>query len=160
MDEDDRLRGVLAAILLLIIVGGISDILLDKPASWLSIHVIFEVVMVAGALTISTALWLGWWRARAESLRLREALEGFGSAVERRFDAWHLTRAERDVALLLLKGYSHKHIAAHSNRSERTIRQHAVALYQKAGVTSRAELAGLFLEALQDQPPAIISVSR
>ena len=83
------------------------------------------------------------WRESA-----RKALEGLGEAIQRQFDAWKLTPAEREVALLLLKGYSHKHVATATGRSERTARQHATAVYQKAGLGSRAELAAYFLEDL------------
>jgi DNA-binding NarL/FixJ family response regulator len=68
--------------------------------------------------------------------------------VDAQFRAWQLTPAEREVALLLLKGYSHKHVASATGRSERTARQHATAVYQKAGLGSRAELAAYFLEDL------------
>jgi len=61
---------------------------------------------------------------------------------------WGLTPAEREVALLLLKGQSHKQIAYTTGRSERTVRQHAVAVYQKSGLSGRAELAAFFLEDL------------
>ena len=152
MDENDRLRGILVSVLILIIVGGIADIMMDGPQHWLSFHVLFEMTMVVAALVITTKLWLGWWRARAETMRLRAALEGLGSAAERQFNEWQLTRAEQEVALLLLKGYSHKHIAAATGRSERTARQHAVAVYQKASLTSRAELQAFFLDTLSASP--------
>jgi DNA-binding CsgD family transcriptional regulator len=80
------------------------------------------------------------WRARAG-----QALDGLGVAVSDQFAAWGLTPAEREVALLLLKGESHKEIAGATGRSERTVRQHAVAAYQKAGLGGRAELAAFFL---------------
>jgi DNA-binding NarL/FixJ family response regulator len=48
----------------------------------------------------------------------------------------------------LLQGRSHKEIAATSGRSERTVRQHAAAAYEKAGLGGRAELAAFFLEGL------------
>jgi hypothetical protein len=35
-------------------------------------------------------------------------------------------------------------------RSERTVRQHAVAVYRKAGVAGRAELAAFFLSGLPE----------
>jgi DNA-binding NarL/FixJ family response regulator len=63
----------------------------------------------------------------------------------------HARRAS--AALQLLKGQSHKEIAAATGRSERTVRQHAVAAYHKAGVAGRAELAGFFLGDLS-LPPA------
>ena len=62
--------------------------------------------------------------------------------------AWQLTPSEREVALLLLKGQGHKQIAAATGRSERTVRQHAVVVYQKSGLQGRAELAAFFLEDL------------
>jgi DNA-binding NarL/FixJ family response regulator len=76
------------------------------------------------------------------------ALVGLGRAIENRFSAWGLTSAEREVALLLLKGHSHKQIAFTTGRSERTVRQHAVAVYEKSGLAGRAELAAFFLEDL------------
>ena len=75
------------------------------------------------------------------------------------FREWELTPAEREVALLLLKGQSHKEIGASTDRSERTVRQHAVALYHKAGVGGRAELAAFFLGDLV-LPPATVDPSR
>ena len=64
------------------------------------------------------------------------------------FRAWELTPTEGEVALLLLKGHGHKQIAAATGRSERTVRQHAVAVYQKSGLQGRAELSAFFLEGL------------
>ena len=58
------------------------------------------------------------------------------------------TRAERDVALLILKGAGHKQAAAQLERSERTVRQHAVEVYRKAGLQGRAELSAFFLQDL------------
>jgi DNA-binding NarL/FixJ family response regulator len=83
------------------------------------------------------------WRASAEA-----ALAGLGRAIDERFDAWGLTPAEREVALLLLKGRSHKQIAFDTGRSERTVRQHAVSVYQKSRLNGRAELSAFFLEGI------------
>jgi DNA-binding CsgD family transcriptional regulator len=164
--SDSRLPLLLALALGSIVVGGTIDLILDQPARWVSFHVIFETLMIAGALLMATTLWLGWWKAERslEQMRdrlearkaerdewrenARKALEGLGEAVDAQFRTWQLTPAEREVALLLLKGYSHKHVASATGRSERTARQHATAVYQKAGLGSRAELAAYFLEDL------------
>jgi DNA-binding NarL/FixJ family response regulator len=55
-----------------------------------------------------------------------------------------------------LKGRSHKEIAYISGRSERTVRQHAVSVYQKSHLGGRAELAAFFLDdvTLPQQEPA------
>ena len=89
------------------------------------------------------------WREEA-----RNALEGLGAAIDREFAKWSLTEAERDVALLLLKGLSHKEIAAARHTSEGTVRQQALAIYRKAGLTSRSNLAAFFLEGLSLPPRA------
>jgi len=90
------------------------------------------------------------WRERAQA-----ALENLGQAIDAQFDKWGLTATEREIALLLLKGHGHKQAAALTGRSERTVRQHAVSIYQKAGLSGRAELAAFFLEDLfLPQPPA------
>lgn len=49
---------------------------------------------------------------------------------------------------MLLKGYSHRQIADMSGKSERTVRQHAVSVYRKSGLSGRAELSAFFLEDL------------
>ncbi len=75
-------------------------------------------------------------------------LEGLSEAMADQFSSWELTEAERATALMLLKGYSHKRIGKLTNRSERTVRQHAVAVYRKSGLAGRAGLSAFFLEDL------------
>jgi DNA-binding CsgD family transcriptional regulator len=84
-------------------------------------------------------------RWRSES---RVLLNGLGEAIDAQFTRWSLTDAEREVALLLLKGLSTKEIAAVRAGSERTVREHARAIYSKAGLTGRAALSAFFLEDL------------
>jgi DNA-binding NarL/FixJ family response regulator len=60
----------------------------------------------------------------------------------------HSSPAEREVALLLVKGLSSNEIATVRATSERTVRQQSQAVYRKAGVAGRAELAAFFLEDL------------
>lgn len=165
-ENDERLRLILVAALTTIVVGGIVDLILDQPESWLSFHVVFETLMIAGALLLTTVLWMGWWRnsrsvselrrsleAREEERdawrsSARRALEGLGEAIDGQFDAWELTPSEREVALLLLKGHSHKAIAKHTDRSAQTVRQHAASVYRKGDLSGRAELSAFFLEDL------------
>jgi DNA-binding NarL/FixJ family response regulator len=83
------------------------------------------------------------WREHAKAL-----LQGLGSAIDQQFDRWNLTPAEKDVALLLLKGFSHKEVAQLRSRGERTVRQQALAVYRKSKLSGRASLAAYFLEDL------------
>jgi DNA-binding CsgD family transcriptional regulator len=83
------------------------------------------------------------WRAESRTL-----LNGLGEAIDAQFTRWNLTEAEREVALLLLKGLSVKEISAVRATSERTIRAQSASLYSKAGLTGRAALSAFFLEDL------------
>ena len=59
-----------------------------------------------------------------------------------------LTIAEKEVTFLLLKGLGFKEIATVRNTSERTARAQSIAIYAKAGLSGRSELAAFFLEDL------------
>jgi DNA-binding CsgD family transcriptional regulator len=83
------------------------------------------------------------WRRETEALAA-----GLGRAIDAQFGVWRLTDAEREVALLLLKGLSLREIASLRETSERTVRQQSLAVYRKAGLAGRAELSAFFLEDL------------
>ena len=84
--------------------------------------------------------------AESERDKAREILSGLGEEIDKQFDTWGLTAAEREVALLILKGLRHKEIATARNTAERTVRQQALAVYKKAGLDGRTDLAAFFLE--------------
>ncbi len=176
-DPAQRLVPLLATVLALVVVGGVTDLVLDRPATLWSVHVAFEVGIILTSLTFAVILWRGWWTtardlqatratlaATQRSLDARQAEQaawqqraeaeraGFGRAIDAQFDAWGLTPTEREVAFLLLEGHGHKQIAAQTGRGERTVRQHAVSIYQKSGIDGRSELAAFFLKDLL--PPA------
>jgi DNA-binding NarL/FixJ family response regulator len=50
--------------------------------------------------------------------------------------------------LLLLKGLSHKKIAAERRTSEGTVCQQALSIYREAGLSGRSNLSAFFLEGL------------
>lgn len=97
-------------------------------------------------------------RAKADAERWRseaaELLRGLSDAIDRQLQAWSLTETEQAVARLVLKGLSHKEIAALRETSEATVRQQATAVYRKSGLAGRAELAAFFLEDLLAPHPA------
>ncbi len=167
--ERTRLQRLLVAVLSVVIIGGATDLILDAPERWLSVHVAFELALIVGAVAIIIGLWRGWFNAEEslgaarESLAAHErerevwratsqaAVHGLRQAMDRQFDLWQLTEAERAVALQLLQGESHKVFARLTSRSERTVRQHAVSVYNKSGLRGRAELSAFFLDDLLSQ---------
>jgi DNA-binding NarL/FixJ family response regulator len=90
------------------------------------------------------------WSADAKrwNQEAQDVLLGLGQAIDRQFDRWGLTPAEREVALLQLKGLRHRTIAELRHTSERTVRQQALAVYRKSGLSGRSDLAAFFLEDL------------
>ena len=178
MHEDDELADDLARVRLIVIpiliavavLGGL-DLASDAPPTWWSAHVLLELALIGVSVGGALRLGLGWrrtagslaatrqdlsaeraaaaaWRAKAEM-----ALRGFRSAIYEQFEQWQLSPAEQEVAVLILQGLGHKQIAFATGRSERTVRQHAVAVYQKSGLGGRAELAAFFLEGLRPPTP-------
>ena len=83
------------------------------------------------------------WRSRVQS-----NLQGIRLEMERQFQEWGMTAAERDVGLLILKGLNHKEIAALRGTSEATVRQQAQAIYRKADLPGKTAFSAYFLEDL------------
>ncbi|MCA8975687.1 MAG: LuxR family transcriptional regulator [Planctomycetes bacterium] len=104
------------------------------------------------ASAMASALIEDLERSRAEAARwrqeARDLLDGLGVMIDRQFARWQLSPAESEVALLLLKGLSHKELAAVRGIGVATARQQAAAVYRKAGVAGRHDLAAFFLEDL------------
>jgi DNA-binding CsgD family transcriptional regulator len=163
-DAPPRLYLVLALVFLLITAAAAADMAMDRPTTLWSVHILAEATLVLVSLGAATYLAWGWYgtlgdiqvleaevaQRQAErdawKQQASQALQGLAVAMDAQFDAWELTDAERETALMLLKGFSHKRIGKLTDRSERTVRQHAVVVYRKSGLAGRSELAAFFLE--------------
>ncbi len=152
--------GILAAV----------DIIADIREGTDLIHIIVEsivfVIAIISALAISLRLLaeakqsrqlvneitLELQKNREEASEWREEtqalLQGLGLSINKQFERWGLTPSEKEIALFLLKGLSHKEIACLRQVSEATARQQARSIYKKAGLNGRHDLAAFFLEEL------------
>ena len=170
--------GVLFAIIAAVV---LTDLGFDVSEGASPGHLIAEVSVVIFSLIGVAALWSRLRRLRLDADRLRLSLDetradaerwrerasdhirGLAEAIDEQFDAWELTPAEREVALLLLKGLSMKEIASVRGVSPRTVRQQAHVVYKKADLGGRADLSAFFLEDLllpadqRDEDPAAAS---
>jgi len=70
----------------------------------------------------------------------------FGERIDQQFLDWRLTVAEKEIGLLLLRGYSFKEIADLRGTAERTVRQQALEVYRKADTDGRAGFSAHFFE--------------
>lgn len=170
--ESRWLSGALVTFVVVTALAG-ADVVMDLRDGTPIEHVLTQAVILAvgllGSLLFSYKLGRilvrsrelhGQARALEEQLRLtreeaarfraeaQDVMRGLGVAIDSQFERWSLSKAEREVALLLLKGLSHKEIAQLREVSEATARQQARSIYKKAGLTGRHDLAAFFLEDL------------
>lgn len=115
-------------------------------------HVVVEAVAAAALATGVVFLMLELRRLLGRMDRmeigLRSARGEMWEVVEMFFDRWALSPAERDVALLILKGIDTEAIAAIRGTAKGTVRAQSAAIYAKASVDGRGQFVSLFLEEL------------
>ncbi len=83
------------------------------------------------------------WRTKVQT-----HLATLKAEMDRQFQDWDMTGAEREVGLLILKGLSHKEIAALRATTEATVRQQAQSIYRKAELPGKTAFSAYFLEDL------------
>jgi DNA-binding CsgD family transcriptional regulator len=83
------------------------------------------------------------WRSK-----VRSDFAGIKVEMDSQFQQWGMTDAEKDVGLLILKGLSHKEIAALRGTSEATVRQQAQSIYRKSKMPGKTAFSAYFLEDL------------
>lgn len=147
--SDNAVATALFAVVMLVVgVDLLSDVRSGVELGHAGAEALAAAVAAAGALRFFRQLQAERREAAEWKAKASELLGGMGTVVDRQLDAWRLTQAEREVALLLLKGLSFKELASVRETSERTSREQARGVYKKAGVGGRAELSAWFFEDL------------
>lgn len=130
----------------------VGDVIGDLRADPLSIHFIFEAVVIAalvlGILFGTFALRRTIELLRAQDQALAVARGALSDVIDRQFQTWALTPAERDVGFLALKGLDVAEIAELRGAAQGTVRAQLTRIYSKAGVSGRAQFAAFFVEDL------------
>lgn len=155
---------VVLILLAIVAVASLRDMVDDLAHGSDALHVVGEgAALLLAALAVAWLLrerhrqntQLGVLRAELAEAAERVAASDVATQARRRqlgefintqFATWGLTDSEREVGWLLLKGLSLKEVAALRNTLEKTVRQQASAIYQKAGVSGRHAFAAWFLE--------------
>ncbi|PKL34337.1 MAG: LuxR family transcriptional regulator [Spirochaetae bacterium HGW-Spirochaetae-10] len=75
----------------------------------------------------------------------RDAFESLRRAMSDQFARWRFSPEEQRAARLIIQGLSFREIAARLNKSEKTIRNQSLSIYEKSGMTGRNDLAAFFL---------------
>lgn len=113
-----------------------------------TIEILAAIGLIGGVAIGSAQLRQGLARVEKAEGEIAALSQAFADQVQEYFDAWGLTKSERDVALFLIKGFSTAEIAAFRNSSEGTVKAQCNAVYTKADVSSRAQLVGVLIEDL------------
>jgi len=119
--------------------------------SW-EVHEAIEITAVIG-LFIGFVLGLMLVRnllARNTKVegQLRVASGEFHALLNEHFAQWGLSPSEIDVAYFAIKGMSNGEIAELRGTSDGTVKAQLNAVYRKAGLESRTQLLGYFIEEL------------
>lgn len=165
----ERRAGVLAVIIVaqaLCAMFFLGDVIVDflEDGSLEGVHMVAEGVaalaLVGGVAYLM--LELRQLLARMEQMEtgLRVARGEVAQIIDAYFDQWGLSPAERDVALLLLKGVDNEGIAEMRGTAKGTVRAQSASVYAKAGVDGRAQLISLFLEELLAGEPVSAAAHR
>ncbi|MCC6940475.1 MAG: hypothetical protein IT551_02530 [Novosphingobium sp.] len=132
----------------------VADAVGDIQAGGWGTHVAIETLV---SFALLAGIGFGLFQVRnllAEARRREEALAVASGAladhIRARFDQWHLTEGEADVALFALKGCNVAQIAELRGTAEGTVRAQLTKVYAKAGVSSQTGLVSLFFEDLLD----------
>ncbi len=132
------------------------DVLVDGVSILLTIGAAVGVALLAQRMQAQheekMALLRDLETARAEGngwrTKVQSHLAGLRTGMDRQFQDWNMTEAEREVGLLMLKGLSHKEIASLRATTEATVRQQAQSIYRKADLPGKTAFSAYFLEDL------------
>lgn len=80
--------------------------------------------------------------------KIKSFKEAFAEDIERTFREWEFTKAESQVAGLLLKGLSIKEIATIRQANENTVRSQCTSIYRKSKLANRSQLSSYFFDDL------------
>ena len=116
------------------------------------LHEIFTLMTLVG-LCVGMYFIARSYRLAASNTRylvkqLDAARGAFQSGIDGYFEQWGLSEAEKDIALLTIKGMTISEIAEIRQTKQSTIKTQSSAIYKKAGVSSRAQLVSSLIEEL------------
>lgn len=164
MKDAERIIPIIVLIITALVVG--LDLVSDQSQGAALWHLLAEGLIAL--IATSVAVWLIFQMVKMRrnlKLSLLEAqdlrqeakiwrekasvhIEGLSIAISRQLENWGLTPSEREIAFLLIKGLSMREIANLRNTNEKTARAQAGMIYQKSGLSGRADLSAYFLEDL------------
>lgn len=124
---------------------------IDIATSWLDHDVLESVAVLALGVALAAIGYelLNLLREHRESRATVRAASGhLLRVIDAKFDDWALSPSEREIALLLIKGFSTQEIGTVRATRPGTVKSQSNAIYRKASVSGRNELVAYFVEDL------------
>ena len=116
------------------------------------LHEIFTLMTLVGLCVgmyfIARSYRLAANNTRYLAKQLDAARCAFQSGIDGYFEQWGLSEAEKDIALLTIKGMTISEIAEIRQTKQSKIKTQSSVIYKKAGVSSRAQLVSSLIEEL------------
>jgi DNA-binding CsgD family transcriptional regulator len=149
-------------LLLLVTITSGADLISDLSEGVNQSHLLQEAAMML--IAASTLVWLAWnlhhsnktlhsLRQELDSIKniqqseeIRHVKRQLSAVIAAQFNQWDLSNSEKEVGLLLMKGFSLKEIAALRGTTDKTVRQQASSIYKKANLPGRHAFAAWFIE--------------
>lgn len=137
------------------------DIVTDYDSSASIVHLTLDYSLGAAILFAMFFLVSKFLEMKIQNRLVKESLEKerdqiqlsyeklnatVSTKIDTQFSEWKLTEAEKEVALLLIKGFAIREIATLRGTSEKTVRHQSLAVYSKSGTSGRNELSASFIE--------------
>ncbi|TDE35077.1 helix-turn-helix transcriptional regulator [Antarcticimicrobium sediminis] len=134
----------------------VVDIMVDSMSGSLVQHTVIEAIatlaLLMGVSLGAYEIWQTLARTRRAERALQLASGAFSDLVRQRFDFWGLTDAEREVALLTLKGFDAPEIGRLRQVANGTVRAQLARIYAKSESNGRGQFVSLFLDDLLETP--------
>lgn len=163
---ENKERNAIILVLALVTIMVAADLITDSKEAGFTWHLIIEAFI--GLLSLAGIFFLlkdsynlqkKLTASQNENSKLKEEanqwkqetqkfIQGLAKSIDDQLTKWDLTPAEKEVALLLLKGLSIKEISEVRQTAEKTARTQTISIYAKSGLNGRSELAAFFLEDL------------
>ncbi|MCH2533761.1 MAG: helix-turn-helix transcriptional regulator [Bdellovibrionales bacterium] len=142
------------------------DIFEDYSEGASNTHLIIELLILTFSSGVFIFILLSWIYEKKQTQTLKVSVEqlnhqrtelqkelqshmqGLSKIIENQFQLWSLTKSEKEVGFLLLKGFSLKEIADIRQCSEKTVQAQSQAIYKKSNCRGRSEFSAYFLEDL------------
>lgn len=125
----------------------------EEPLSYVqTVHLALELLAEAALILAVILSFQSYLRLRATSKHAHDVghaiRTGFDKILVDRFRDWNLTKSEREIAILAIRGLGIVEIAAHRKTKEGTIKSHLHNVYAKASVGSRSDLLAMLMDEL------------